>query len=86
MAGESEGQIVGEMIRLTKEFEVGTDEMTPEQMRDIARDKVAEWTKELWAEGYRNIEKGIDLEILTPKDMDPRYVTFQATLTASKNG
>lgn len=80
------GEIVGDMIRLTKTFDVGTDQLKEQEMRDIARDKIAEWTKELWAEGYRNIEPGIDLEILTPPDMDPRYVTFQATLTASKNG
>ena len=77
---------MGEMIRLTKVFEVGTDQLKEREMRAIAQDKISEWTKELWAEGYRHIEPGIDLEILTPKDMDPRYVTFQATLTASKNG
>jgi hypothetical protein len=77
---------MGEMILLVKEFEVGTDQINPDAMRAIARDKIAEWTKELWAEGYRNIEQGVDLEILPPEDMDPRYVTFRATLTASKNG
>lgn len=86
MAGEESGEIVGEMIRLTKRFEVGTDQLKEQEMHAIAQDKIAEWTRELWSEGYRHIEKGIDLEIITPKDMDPRYVTFQATLTASKNG
>lgn len=75
---------MAEMIRLTKRFEVGTDEMTQEQMRAIAADKVAEWTKELWASGYRKIEPGIDLEIITPFDLDPRYLIFEATLTAHK--
>lgn len=76
---------MGEMIRMTKEFEVGVDEMrTEESMRKIARTKISEWTRELWKEGYTKIEQGVDLEITTPVDHDPRYVIFSATLTASK--
>jgi len=75
---------MGEMIRLTKEFEVGTDQMREGDMREIARQKIAEWTQELYSQGYTKIEQGIDLEIKTPKDFDPRYVIFEATLTASK--
>ncbi len=77
---------MGEMIRMTKRFEVGTDQLKEQEMRAIAQDKIAEWTRELWAEGYRHIEPGVDLEIITPTDMDPRFVIFEATLTASKNG
>ena len=72
------------MIRMTKRFEVGTDELTEGQMRDIARMRVAEWTRELWAEGYTKIEPGIDLEVINAPDGDPRYVILEATLTASK--
>lgn len=86
MGREVDGELVGDMIRLTKEFEVGTDELTAEQMRAIAKERIADWTKELFDAGYTKIEPGIDLEIVTPFDMDPRYVVFRATLTASKDG